>query len=180
MTKMMKLPPTDRSLLQDLAAGRSEAYAALYERFARRMLRVATSMLGRADAAEDVLQDVFLNLARRRQCFLKVEDIEAYVFASLRYAVAARLAQAKREQQHLRQFAMARSEETRPSAGSGSELTAILASLPPEQREVVVLKIDAGLTFAQIGRVLGVSPNTAASRYRYAIEKLRRTIEEPT
>ena len=48
-----------------------------------------------------------------------------------------------------------------------------LAALPLEQREVIALKIDAELTFAQIGAVLGVNPNTVASRYRLALEKLR-------
>ena len=40
-------------------------------------------------------------------------------------------------------------------------------ALPPEQREVVLLKIDGELTFAQIAEVIGASMNTAASRYRY-------------
>ena len=52
-----------------------------------------------------------------------------------------------------------------------------MLALPPEQREVVLLKIDGELTFVQIGQVLGVSMNTAASRYRYALEKLRTTLE---
>jgi RNA polymerase sigma-70 factor (ECF subfamily) len=52
-----------------------------------------------------------------------------------------------------------------------------LASLPLEQREVITLKIDGGLTFAQIAEILHVNPNTAASRYRYAMEKLRRFLE---
>ncbi len=47
-----------------------------------------------------------------------------------------------------------------------------LRSLPTEQSEVVVLKIWEGLTFQQIGDVLELSPHTAASRYRYALEKL--------
>jgi RNA polymerase sigma-70 factor (ECF subfamily) len=47
-----------------------------------------------------------------------------------------------------------------------------LRTLPPEQAEVVVLKIWEELTFAQIGDVLQISPNTAASRYQYAIVKL--------
>jgi DNA-directed RNA polymerase specialized sigma24 family protein len=42
-----------------------------------------------------------------------------------------------------------------------------------KQREIIALKIDGELTFAQIGEVLGISPNTAASRYRLALEKLR-------
>ena len=47
-----------------------------------------------------------------------------------------------------------------------------LGELPGEQREVVVLKIWAGLTFSQIAEALGESANTVASRYRYGLEKL--------
>ena len=48
--------------------------------------------------------------------------------------------------------------------------------LKPEQREVVFLKIWEELTFAEIGRVLDISSNTAASRYRYGVEQLRRRL----
>ena len=49
-----------------------------------------------------------------------------------------------------------------------------LNCLPAEQREVVTLKIWGGLTFAEIGEMLGIPANTAASRYRYALEELRK------
>jgi len=48
-----------------------------------------------------------------------------------------------------------------------------LGRIPPEQREVLALKIWGELTFAQIAGQLGIPPNTAASRYRYALEALR-------
>lgn len=48
-----------------------------------------------------------------------------------------------------------------------------LASLPEEQREVVVMRIWGGLTFEEAATATGVPPNTVASRYRYALEKLR-------
>ena len=51
-----------------------------------------------------------------------------------------------------------------------------LGSLPPEQREVVILKVWHGLTFAEIGAALDIPDNTAASRYRYALQKLRREL----
>ena len=57
-------------------------------------------------------------------------------------------------------------------------LTQALTMLPPEQREVLSLKIAGELTFAQIGEVLSVSQNTAASRYRYALEKLHAVLKE--
>ena len=53
------------------------------------------------------------------------------------------------------------------------ELDAALAELPPEQRAVAHLKLWTGLTFEQIAAALEIPPNTAASRYRYALDKLR-------
>jgi len=53
-----------------------------------------------------------------------------------------------------------------------------LATLPPEQREVIVLKIWHDYTFEEIGRLLDLSPNTAAGRYRYGLQKLRQQLKE--
>ena len=52
-----------------------------------------------------------------------------------------------------------------------------LAELPPEQREVIVLKLWHDCTFAMIGGLLDISPNTAAGRYRYGLQKIRLCLE---
>ena len=62
---------------------------------------------------------------------------------------------------------------TAPVEIEDEALAAAVAALPIEQREVIALKIDGDLTFAEIAAVIGISANTAASRYRYALEKLR-------
>jgi len=48
-----------------------------------------------------------------------------------------------------------------------------LAELPQEQREAIVLKVWHGCTFEEIGGLLDISPNTAAGRYRYGIQKIK-------
>jgi RNA polymerase sigma-70 factor (ECF subfamily) len=53
------------------------------------------------------------------------------------------------------------------------ELACALRDLPPEQRAVAHLKLWEGVTFEEIARILNIPANTAASRYRYAIDKLR-------
>lgn len=166
---------------ESLAAGEPAAYAALYARLARPLLRLAAAMLGDADEAEDAVHDVFVSLARGRERLGRVRDLDAYIFASLRHAIAARIERRRTERRHWERIA-SNHGPTVPEAepDDGGELVAALAALPPEQREIVLLKIDAGLTFGQVAQVVGISANTAASRYRYAIEKLRRRLEDRT
>ena len=54
-----------------------------------------------------------------------------------------------------------------------TQLEESLSKLPTDQRLVVEMKLWDGLTFAEVAEVLGISPNTAASRYRYGSDKLR-------
>jgi RNA polymerase sigma-70 factor (ECF subfamily) len=167
--------PTVNPLVYALASGKPEEYAALYDRLSRAMLRVAGVMLRGSGEAEDVVQDVFVELVRRRDRLGQVRDLDAYVFAMLRNAVGRRVRGQQREQHHLRRIVPATANEK--SLGSPDELTEALSSLPAPQREVIALKVDGGLTFAQIAEILNLNPNTAASRYRYALEKLRRVLE---
>jgi RNA polymerase sigma-70 factor, ECF subfamily len=53
-----------------------------------------------------------------------------------------------------------------------------LETLPRDQREVIVLKIWSNYTFESIGRLLEISPNTAAGRYRYGIQKMREALKD--
>jgi len=52
-------------------------------------------------------------------------------------------------------------------------LSIVLGRLPYEQQEVILLHLQAGLTFREIAKVQNISPKTAESRYRYGIRKLR-------
>ena len=56
------------------------------------------------------------------------------------------------------------------------QIEAAIQSLPDYYKEVIILKIWGELTFEQIAETLDIPMNTAASRYRYALEKLRRTL----
>lgn len=168
-------------LLADLAAGRAEAFRALYDRFSGRLYRAAWGMLGRRQDAEDAVQDVFAALVRSRHRLPSVHDLTAYLFTALRRA-AGRVAQQRAREpassDEMAHHAAAGSDRPNESNPHSERLQRALQALPPKQREVIVMKTDAELTFAQIGEVLGVSTNTAASRYRYALEKLRRSLGE--
>ena len=65
-----------------------------------------------------------------------------------------------------------------PDDDESRALQVAVASLPEIYREVITLKIWGELTFAQIGETLGIPLNTAASRYRYALESLRSRVQQ--
>ncbi len=166
--------------MQELAQGSVEAFAALYDRFGSDMFRVARVLLSSRQDAEDAVQEVFVALVRARRSLSEVADIRAYLFACLRSA-AARIASRRRKERHtlVQDLSEVAAREPDTTNLERSEwLSRAVSALPVEQREVVALKIDAGLTFAQIASVLNISMNTAASRYRYALEKLRSAVRE--
>jgi RNA polymerase sigma-70 factor (ECF subfamily) len=175
----MDRPDAD-PLIAGLIAGDERAYAALYDRFGVRLYRTAFGIVRSRQNAEDVVQDVFLGVLKSRQRLGAVRDLTAYLFTALRRA-AGRSAQRRARGPVLSEAAVdaaAAAEHPRDDRRPcGERLQRALLALPPEQREVVLLKIDGELTFAQIAEVIGVSMNTAASRYRYALEKLRKLLE---
>jgi len=168
------------NLISGLAAGTPAAYAALYDQFGAALLHFARAVLGSNDEAEDAVQDLFVELFRTRQRMTRVEDLQAYLFAVLRHTLKRRIARRESEARRLRQIILAdeHKQEQPQKKETVDGLDAALAALPEEQREVIAMKIEVGLTFEQIGEILRVSSNTAASRYRYGLEKLRQALEE--
>jgi RNA polymerase sigma-70 factor (ECF subfamily) len=167
--------PGNDPLLEGLAAGDERAFAALYDRYGARLYRTALGISGCREDAEDAVQEVFTALVRSRKSLSKVNDLAAYLFSALRRA-AVRYAQRKGQQpisSHIVENIEAKAESGITDQPISEPMEQALCKLPAEQREVILLKIDGELTFAQIADVLAVSINTAASRYRYALEKLR-------
>jgi RNA polymerase sigma-70 factor (ECF subfamily) len=174
---------TPTTISQQLAAGDPEAFAALYDRLAVRLFNTAHTMTDSLPDAEDTVHDVFVELARCRDQLARITDLDAYIFTMLRHAVSRRRRRRDVDRRVIdavgRQRAEAGGFTTQPAELPDDALTAAVAGLPSAQREVIALKIDGGLTFAEIAAVIGTSINTAASRYRYAIEKIRTTVNSP-
>jgi len=130
----------------------------------------------RADA-EDVVQEAFVRFWRRQHSL----ENRALLYATVRSTALDRL---RSEQRRSRREAIASldgADHFEPQFTSEDEgqqlLAAAVERLPNEQREVVILKIWNDLTFAEIGSALEISPNTAASRYRYALSALKKNLQ---
>jgi RNA polymerase sigma-70 factor (ECF subfamily) len=171
------MPATPDDLLEGLAAGREEAFAALYDVYGVRLFAAACGMLASREEAEDAVQDVFVGLVQAGARLRQVENLTAYLFASLRHAAMRRMGRRKTSQFNAAEVAIP-AADAGPDAEISRRLEVALRRLPREQREVIALHVDGSLTFAEVAAVLDLSADTAASRYRYAMEKLREAMKE--
>jgi RNA polymerase sigma-70 factor (ECF subfamily) len=135
---------------------------------------------GHADA-EDVVQEAFVRFWRSRD---RVSEPAAYFYACVKHVALDW--QRSRKRRSRRDQAAARSEvETWFAAPVEQDerraaIEAALRTLPENQREVLVLRIWGGLSFPQIAVALQVPVDTAKSRCRYALDRLRELlVEEP-
>ena len=161
-----------------------ERIATLYDEYAARLRLYVRGLVGSAEVAEDVVQDAFVAVAAQLATGRTITHMPTYLYTTARHAAFAatrRLGRARRARAALLEdptlFAHARSAE---DPLRGTDVGAALARLPGPQREVVLLKIWGGLTFAEIAKVTRTPANTAASRYRYALTRLRRALGEET
>ncbi len=153
----------------------------IFEKHARELMAYLCGLTKCEATAEDALQAVFVELAKRLDRLGNVTKLRAYLFAMARNEAMNLLGRVRREKD-LGARAVLPLVEPAPDAVEKAEeierLNAALHKLSDEQREVVILKCVEGFTFAEIGELLNIPLNTAASRYRYAIEGLRELMEK--
>ena len=131
-----------------------------------------------ADDTRDVLQEVFVKLARQPELLRAARDERAFLIRLAHNAaidlMRRRGTRARNQEQFSLEVVSPFASTTDPDeAAFRTELTAALGDLPPDQRAVVLLKLWEGLTCEQIASTLEIPLNTAASRYRYGLDKLR-------
>ena len=154
-------------------------WTAWFERHGPAMVLLARQWVFDRAIAEDIVQEAFVRFWQARK---DAKDPAAYLYACVKHCALDWL---RGRQRRSRREAGAAHAEISPlftgsleQAERRNAIAAALCDLPEEQREVVVMKIWGGLSFPQIAEALEILPNTAASRYRYALAKLREQLAE--
>jgi RNA polymerase sigma-70 factor, ECF subfamily len=137
--------------------------------FARQWVRSAAD-------AEDIVQEAFVKFWRRNHNVRNRALLYATVRSTALDLIRRDTRRARREREAYEEIEQSTEPQFRTEDESQRALALALDRLPHEQREVLVLKIWNELTFAEIGEALGISQNTAASRYRYALAGLKKDL----
>jgi RNA polymerase sigma-70 factor (ECF subfamily) len=191
----MGRPMEDKLLVLQCQRGSREALTRVYEKYKADLLLLALSLLNDKTAAEDVVHDVFLSFVRHLDDFRLTGSLKGYLLTCTAN-------QARNWNKAERVRGVARGSVTNadpaipkpvgleaatPNVEAPLEtlvcneqletLSGALAELPFEQREIVMLHLQGQMTFRAIAKARHISTNTAKSRYRYGIDKLRSILD---
>jgi len=153
-------------------------FARLYDDHAQALFSFLLNLTRNEADTRDLLQELFVKLARRPELLRDVRDERAFLLSLAHHAAIDVMRRRGTRQKHYEQL-MAQADFAFAPASNPDEqafrnaLATALGELPAEQRVVVHLKLWEGLTFEQVATLLQIPQNTAASRYRYGLDKLR-------
>jgi RNA polymerase sigma-70 factor (ECF subfamily) len=168
----------ERALLQKIQAGDEGAYDSAFRAWYPVLVRVATALLHDPDAAEEVAQDVMVELWRRRHLLDANVTLGAYLLRSVR----------NRSLNHLRHLKVRKRSESDVEALYDAPIATdqpivatelaeaarhAVAGLPPRCREIFELSRVHGLRYAQIAEALDISPKTVEAQMGKALKILR-------
>lgn len=177
----------DSALMLRYARGDLAAFTQLYERHKAALYRYLLRQTRRRQAADDLFQEVWSRVIASRARYRPLAKFSTFLFSiahncfidSCRRAASAPTAHADDLEDH--EHALVDSEHRGPEREAQSQqiadrLRAGLARLPDEQREVFLLHEEGGLSLDEIAELTGVGMETAKSRLRYALAKLRQAL----
>ena len=168
----------DKLLVLRCKRGSKDALGRIYEKYKSDALVLAIALLNNTSAAEDVVHDVFLSFVQSIEKFRLTGSLKSYLLT----CIANRARNVNKAKNRLsaepdtQQDVGSRLDEPQRSLMCNEQLQQLsraMEQLPYDQREVIMLHFQAAMTLKKTAESLGISVNTAKSRYRYGMEKLR-------
>jgi RNA polymerase sigma-70 factor, ECF subfamily len=153
----------------------------LYDEHAQALYAFGLELTRNEADTKDILQGLFGRLAREPKILRDVRNVRAYLLRLTHNAAIDLMRRRSTREKYANEFAEESPRLFEPGSNSDDEafraaLSDAMGELPPDQRTVVHLRLWEGFKFEEIAESLGVSLNTAASRYRYGIDKLRQRL----
>jgi RNA polymerase sigma-70 factor (ECF subfamily) len=170
----------DKLLIWKFNRGSRDALRQIYDKYHSELLKLAVCLTGESNTAQDIVQDVFCAFAQSAGRIGLSGSLKGYLVTSTVNRVRNfRRDRNRRAGQGLDEASVMPSGQRRPEQWAVlseqlERLSEATAELPYEQREVVMLKIQSGMTFRKIAHLQNSLVSTVQGRYRYGIEKLRK------
>jgi RNA polymerase sigma-70 factor (ECF subfamily) len=165
---------SDVELVAAINSGDAAAFEVLYFRHRDWVVALAYRFTGDSDAALDVMQETFLYLLRKFPGFRLTANLKTFLYPAVRHLALAARHKAARYQATASELEQLEQAPAPPAVGAGADdLRFVLAALPEEQREVLLLRFVDGLSLAEIAEAMDIPLGTVKSRLHNALQTLR-------
>jgi RNA polymerase sigma-70 factor, ECF subfamily len=180
------LKPTSEELMLRVQKGNLVAFEALYERFYKQLFHFIVRFVKEKSLAEDILQETFLRIFKKRKSYRKTARFSTYLFTIARNLCLDALKSWERKhvlstQEDLVERAMDRSKEPSKIVEE-DELSEILQreiqALPKDQREVLLLSKHSGLSYEEIAQIVESTPAAVKQKAYRAMVSLRQKLKK--
>lgn len=182
-------PPSDASLMLRYRDGDAQAFEQLYQRHKDALYRYLMRMCHHQETANDLFQEVWSKVIASRERYEPRARFNTFLFHIAHNCAVDHFRRAGRQQtdrmrdvteleDELEGAAVERPDEQAAQSQVRDAFMAALRQLPAEQRNVFVLYEESGLSLEEIGQLTGVAMETAKSRLRYAVNKLRAALRQ--
>lgn len=176
-TESQEQTRTDLELIDAINGGDDEAFEALYWRYRDWVVNLAMRFTGDSDAALDVMQETFLYFLRKCPGFRLTCQFKTFLYTPVRNLSAAAREKAKRFHTSTDEIHEYSLDAAAPCGDDSNEhLRHVLAGLPEEQREVILLRFVDDLSLAEIAGAMEIPLGTVKSRLHNALETLRNDV----
>lgn len=165
---------TDLQLIAAINAGDADAFEALYLRYRTWVTALACRFTEDNDLALDVLQETFLYFLKKFPGFVLTAQLKTFLYPVVKnLSIAARRKTQRHQSTETELAALELTPADEATSTSAADLAAVLANLPAEQREVLLLRFVDGLSLADIAEALEIPLGTVKSRLHNALASLR-------
>jgi len=172
---------TDEALMKAYANGNMEAFESLYDRHRGPLYRYILRQVGHAATANDLYQGSWEKIIKARKTYRASAPFQAWMYRIAHNHMMDYFRQVRPVSDMLPDEIEADipgPEKQLLDDHRDSDLRRAVKQLPPEQKDALLLKLEAGLDLQTIAEVTGVNRETAKSRLRYAVGKLKKTFGE--
>lgn len=165
----------ERALLAEIASGSEPAFRKLFDMYKTRFYAVALKMTQSDEAAEDIVQEVFMNIWKNREHLLRVDHPSSYFFTAVYRKVYHHYRRLASERKFLQSAsAVKEAENTTDEMVLANEykewVSQAITRLPPQQKLVFRLSKEEGMNREDIARQLKISPHTVKNHLSDAIK----------
>jgi RNA polymerase sigma-70 factor (ECF subfamily) len=174
--------PESKNILDELLrAGSKKAYEAFFKQYYQDLYLWSHSIVKNADAAEDIVQDFFIDFWEKKRFKSVTSNLQSYIYRSVRNSS---LNYIKREQKLIHDIEYLEEKESAPSINSiksenSQQIYSAINELPQKCREVFMLCCVSGYTYNEAAEEMNISVNTVRTQMVRAFKFLRNKLKSP-